>query len=235
MSKIKKKVTEERKQIKDNASFSTNDKINNLNLIQNSNSNLNIMKSVPNKAVNLFNKGKKQNKNEEKKVNKTSINLNAIKKSEPTKLVNKKVNSNNNQSQKNKNKNKNKNKEKEKDKEKEKEIEIYKNNNFKKRKRNSTSPLKERGFSAEQSKTNNQIKNDNSMNEKIEKNLNTTKSYTYLSNTKIKMSNSDIKENNSNNKEIKINSANKQKSKVLINEKNEEKKTEKNKKKLKKK
>ncbi len=235
MSKIKKKVTEEKKQIKDNASFTSNDKINNLNLIQNSNSNLNIMKSVPNKAVNLFNKGKKQNKNEEKKVNKTSINLNAIKKSEPTKLVNKKVNSNNNQSQKNKNKNKNKNKEKEKDKEKEKEIEIYKNNNFKKRKRNSTSPLKERGFSAEQSKTNNQIKNDNSMNEKIEKNLNTTKSYTYLSNTKIKMSNSDIKENNSNNKEIKINSANKQKSKVLINEKNEEKKTENKNKKIEKK
>ena len=223
MSKIKKKVTEEKKQIKDNASFTSNDKINNLNLIQNSNSNLNIMKSVPNKAVNLFNKGKKQNKNEEKKVNKTSINLNAIKKSEPTKLVNKKVNSNNNQSQKNKNKNKNKNKEKEKDKEKEKEIEIYKNNNFKKRKRNSTSPLKERGFSAEQSKTNNQIKNDNSMNENIEKNLNTTKSYTYLSNTKIKISNSDIKENNSNNKEIKTNSANKQKNKVLINEKNNEK------------
>ena len=82
-------------------------------------------------------------------MNKTSINLNAIKKSEPTKLVNKKVYSNNNQLHKNKNKNKNKNKEKEK--EKEKDIEIYKNDNIKK-KRNSTSPLKERGFCAEQSK-----------------------------------------------------------------------------------
>ena len=66
----------------------------------------------------------------EKKLNKTSINLNEIKKSEPTKLVNKKVYSNNNQLHKNKNKNKNKNKEKEK----EKDIEIYKNDNIKKKK-----------------------------------------------------------------------------------------------------
>ena len=71
MNKNNKKVSEEKKQNKDNVSFSSNDKNININLIPNSNSNLNIMKSVPNKAVNLFNKGKKQNKNEEKNVNKT--------------------------------------------------------------------------------------------------------------------------------------------------------------------
>ena len=228
MNKNKKKVSEEKKQNKDNVSFSSNDKNININLIPNSNSNLNIMKSVPNKAVNLFNKGKKQNKNEEKNVNKTSINFNGIKRSEPTKLVNKKVNTNHNVEKK---VNKNKNKEKEKEK---KENRI-KNENFKKRKRNSTSPLKERGFSAEQSKTNNQIKKDNSMNEKVEKNLNTTKSYTYLSNTKKKISNSDNSKDNNDKKDIKVNNTIKHKNKSNINEKNEEKKIENKNKKVEKK
>ena len=230
MNKNNKKVSEEKKQNKDNVSFSSNDKNININLIPNSNSNLNIMKSVPNKAVNLFNKGKKQNKNEEKNVNKTSINFNGIKRSEPTKLVNKKVNSNHNVEKK-----VNKNKNKEKEKEKEKKENRIKNENFKKRKRNSTSPLKERGFSAEQSKTNNQIKKDNSMNEKVEKNLNTTKSYTYLSNTKKKISNSDNSKDNNDKKDIKVNNTIKHKNKSNINEKNEEKKIENKNKKVEKK
>ena len=230
MNKNNKKVSEEKKQNKDNVSFSSNDKNININLIPNSNSNLNIMKSVPNKAVNLFNKGKKQNKNEEKNVNKTSINFNGIKRSEPTKLVNKKVNTNHNVEKK-----VNKNKNKEKEKEKEKKENRIKNENFKKRKRNSTSPLKERGFSAEQSKTNNQIKKDNSMNEKVEKNLNTTKSYTYLSNTKKKISNSDNSKDNNDKKDIKVNNTIKHKNKSNINEKNEEKKIENKNKKVEKK
>ena len=57
------------------------------------------------------------------------------------------------------------------------------------------------------------------MNEKVEKNLNTTKSYTYLSNTKKKISNSDNSKDNNDKKDIKVNNTIKHKNKSNINEK----------------